>query len=60
MRTRQYIAEIVGGAGNVLTHHISLEDLHKRFEAAGISGEENVKTFLQHTTYDKDGYVYTI
>lgn len=55
MRTRKYMTEIVGGGGNVLTHHIKPQDLEKKFEAAHISDQAPVKQFLQRVTSDQEG-----
>ena len=54
MRTRKYMTEVLGGEGNVLTHHVQLEDLERKFLQAGLE-EETVKKFLQQLTYDKEG-----
>jgi len=54
MRTRRYMAEVLGGEGNVLMHHVLLEDLEKKFLQAGLE-EETVKKFLKQLTYDKEG-----
>jgi hypothetical protein len=57
MRTRKYMTEVLGGEGNVLTHHVQLEDLERKFLQAGLE-EETVKKFLQQLTYDKEGLVH--
>nr|CAH7756082.1 unnamed protein product [Callosobruchus chinensis] len=56
MRARQYMTEIVGGEGNVLSHHISPEDLEKKFEK--ISDKESLRKFLKQVTYDKHGVLH--
>ena len=54
MRTRKYMTEVLGGEGNVLMHHVHVEDLEKKFLQAGLE-EETVKKFLKQLTYDKEG-----
>lgn len=51
------MAEVVGGRGNVLTHHVRPEDLSKRFEQAHLLAEGPVKQFLDKITFDKEGLV---
>ncbi|XP_063219088.1 proline dehydrogenase 1, mitochondrial-like [Bacillus rossius redtenbacheri] len=58
MRTRQYMAEVVGGGGNVLTHHVRPEELEKKFEQACLLKEQPVKEFLDNITYDKEGVIH--
>lgn len=53
MRTRKYMTEIVGGEGNVLSHHMKPEDLEAKFSK--ISDRESLKKFLKQVTYDKQG-----
>jgi len=53
MRTRQYMAEIVGGEGNVLSHHTKPEELEQKF--AKIQDKESLRKFLTQVTYDKEG-----
>ena len=55
MRTRSYMEELVGGQGNVLTHHKTIKDLEKYYESLG--DNKNVKDFLKNVTSDKEGYV---
>ncbi|KAJ4448968.1 hypothetical protein ANN_00360 [Periplaneta americana] len=57
MRTRKYMTEVLGGEGNVLTHHVHVEDLEKKFLQAGLE-EETVKKFLKQLTYDKEGVIH--
>lgn len=57
MRTRQYMAELGGGRGNVLGHHVRREDLSKRYEQANVLTEGPVKEFLDRVTYDEQGYL---
>ncbi|XP_049824718.1 proline dehydrogenase 1, mitochondrial isoform X2 [Aethina tumida] len=56
MRTRQYMTEIMGGEGNVLSHHVTPEDLEKKFHS--ISDKESLKKFLKQITYDKQGILH--
>lgn len=56
MRTRKYMTEVLGGEGNVLMHHVHVEELEKKFLQAGLE-EETVKKFLKQLTYDKEGWV---
>ncbi|KAJ9576174.1 hypothetical protein L9F63_006996 [Diploptera punctata] len=57
MRTRKYMTEVLGGEGNVLTHHVKLEELERKFLQAGLE-EETVKKFLKQLTYDKEGVIH--
>lgn len=54
MRTRKYMEDLVGGQGNVLTHHKTIKDLEKYYESLG-SDNKNVKEFLKNVTSDKEG-----
>ncbi|ERL85019.1 hypothetical protein D910_02442 [Dendroctonus ponderosae] len=56
MRTRQYMAEIVGGEGNVLSHHTKPEELESKFEK--IQDKESLRKFLTQVTYDKEGILH--
>lgn len=56
MRARQYMTEIVGGEGNVLSHHVKVEDLEHKFEK--IQDKESLKKFLKQVTYDKHGVLH--
>nr|CAD7393144.1 unnamed protein product [Timema cristinae] len=58
MRTRQYMAEVVGGGGNVLTHHVLPEELEKKFEQAHMLKDAPVQKFLDKITYDKEGVIH--
>lgn len=53
MRARQYMTEIVGGEGNVLSHHMKHEDLEAKFDK--IKDKESLRKFLKQVTYDKQG-----
>lgn len=52
-KTRQYMREIAGGTGNVLTHHKTIKDLEQYFSSH--MDKKDVKEFLQKMTTDKDG-----
>ncbi|XP_076255299.1 proline dehydrogenase slgA isoform X2 [Rhynchophorus ferrugineus] len=56
MRTRQYMTEIVGGEGNVLSHHTKPEELEAKFEK--IQDKESLRKFLKQVTYDKEGILH--
>ncbi|XP_023030412.2 proline dehydrogenase slgA isoform X2 [Leptinotarsa decemlineata] len=56
MRARQYMTEIVGGEGNVLSHHLKHEDLEAKFEK--IQDKESLRKFLKQVTYDKQGVLH--
>jgi len=56
MRTRRYMTEVLGREGNVLMHHVHVEELEKKFLQAGLE-EETVKKFLKQLTYDNEGWV---
>lgn len=58
MRSRQYMTELVGGGGNVLTHHITRAEFEKKLEQAQFKDKENVKKFLDNLTFDEQGSVY--
>lgn len=57
-KTRQYMMEIAGGTGNVLTHHKTIKDLETYFGSMGQNKE--VKEFLKKVTQDKEGWVHLI
>ncbi|XP_054727683.1 proline dehydrogenase 1, mitochondrial isoform X3 [Anastrepha obliqua] len=56
MRTRQYMEDLVGGQGNVLTHHKTIKDLEKYYSSFGDS--KNVQDFLKNVTSDKEGILH--
>ncbi|KAH8286657.1 hypothetical protein KR018_005005 [Drosophila ironensis] len=56
MRTRMYMEEMVGGQGNVLTHHKTIKDLEKYYATLG--DNKNVKEFLKNVTSDKEGILH--
>ncbi|XP_067638840.1 proline dehydrogenase 1, mitochondrial isoform X1 [Eurosta solidaginis] len=56
MRTRKYMEDLVGGQGNVLTHHKTINDLEKYYSSLG--DNKNVKDFLKNVTSDKEGILH--
>ncbi|KAH8244112.1 hypothetical protein KR038_007871 [Drosophila bunnanda] len=56
MRTRKYMEAMVGGEGNVLTHHKTIKDLEKYY--ASLGDNKNVKEFLKNVTSDKEGILH--
>lgn len=46
--------DLVGGEGNVLTHHKTIQDLETYYAGAGMDQEE-VRKFLKNVTSDTDG-----
>lgn len=56
MQARNYMMDIAGAKGNVLTHHKTIEDLQKYF--AGLGNNPEVQTFLKNITSDKKGFVF--
>lgn len=56
IRARKYMTELVGGEGNVLTHHLSVEDLEKKLSK--IQDQESVKKFLTQVTADQKGIMH--
>ncbi|XP_043510097.1 proline dehydrogenase 1, mitochondrial [Frieseomelitta varia] len=58
MRARQYMSDVVGGEGAVLTHHAKPDDFMKKFEEAQIKDEAPVKKFLQKIQSDKEGVIH--
>ncbi|BFG01985.1 proline dehydrogenase 1 mitochondrial [Drosophila madeirensis] len=56
MRTRQYMEDLMGGQGNVLTHHKTIKDLEKYYATLG--DNKNVQDFLKNVTSDKEGILH--
>lgn len=52
MRARTVASEIMGGKGNVIGQHLTLEELEKRLFEGGI---KDTKTFLEKVTKDSEG-----
>ncbi|KAJ6634820.1 Proline dehydrogenase 1, mitochondrial [Pseudolycoriella hygida] len=55
-RTRQYMMELVGGQGNVMTHHKTIKDLEQYYSSMG--DNKDVKEFLKNITSDKEGILH--
>ncbi|XP_013167757.1 PREDICTED: proline dehydrogenase 1, mitochondrial isoform X2 [Papilio xuthus] len=56
MRARNYMQQIAGGTGNVLTHHKTIEDFQRYFGDHGNKPE--VQEFMRKITSDKEGIVH--
>ncbi|XP_068157303.1 proline dehydrogenase 1, mitochondrial isoform X1 [Drosophila tropicalis] len=56
MRTRKYMEDLVGGQGNVLTHHKTIKDLEKYY--ASVGDNKDVQEFLKNVTSDKEGILH--
>ncbi|XP_030568740.1 proline dehydrogenase 1, mitochondrial isoform X3 [Drosophila novamexicana] len=56
MRTRKYMEALVGGEGNVLTHHKTIKDLEKYY--ASVGDNKDVQQFLRNVTSDKEGILH--
>ncbi len=52
-KTRQYMIDLAGGTGNVLTHHKTIKDLEKYL--GGMGQNREVKEFLMKVTSDREG-----
>lgn len=52
MRARTVASEIMGGKGNVIGQHLTLEELSKRLSEAGI---KDTNKFLKKVTRDSKG-----
>lgn len=50
--------EMVGGQGNVMTHHKTIKDLEQYYSTMG--DNKDVQDFLKNITSDKEGYVKNI
>lgn len=57
MRTRRYMAELVGGEGNVLKHHVKPQELEKKLEAAHVSNKD-AQEFMKQLTSDQEGWAF--
>lgn len=53
LRTRQYMMDMVGGKGNVMSHHKTIKDLEQYYSS--VSDHKDVKEFLKNITSDKEG-----
>ncbi|CAG4968185.1 unnamed protein product [Parnassius apollo] len=56
MRARNYMQQIAGGTGNVLTHHKTIEDFQRYF--GDLSAKPEVQEFMRKITSDKEGIVH--
>ncbi|CAH0595511.1 unnamed protein product [Chrysodeixis includens] len=56
MRARNYMQQIGGGTGNVLTHHKTIEDFQRYF--GDHSSKPQVQEFMKKITSDKEGIVH--
>lgn len=56
MRARNYMQQIAGGTGNVLTHHKTIEDFQRYF--GDHSSKPEVQEFMKKITSDKEGIVH--
>ncbi|KAF9799124.1 hypothetical protein SFRURICE_006175 [Spodoptera frugiperda] len=56
MRARNYMQQIGGGTGNVLTHHKTIEDFQRYF--GDHSSKPEVQEFMKKITSDKEGIVH--
>lgn len=53
MKARKYMTEIFGAEGNVLSHHMTIQDLERKLSK--IQDQESVKKFLKQITADQQG-----
>lgn len=53
MKTRNYMENMVGGHGNVMSHNKTIEDLRKYYSKLG--DNKDVNEFLNNVTSDKQG-----
>lgn len=49
------MTEMVGGEGNVLSHHMTRQDLEEKIRAAKITDQVSVQKFLDNLTSDSKG-----
>nr|XP_008196158.1 PREDICTED: proline dehydrogenase 1, mitochondrial isoform X3 [Tribolium castaneum] len=56
MKARKYMTEIVGGEGNVLSHHMTIQDLERKLSK--MKDQESVKKFLSQITADEKGILH--
>ncbi|KAG6462977.1 hypothetical protein O3G_MSEX013576 [Manduca sexta] len=56
MRARNYMQQIAGGTGNVLTHHKTIEDFQRYF--GDHKNKPEVQEFMKKITSDKEGIVH--
>lgn len=53
METRAYMKDMVGGHGNVMSHHKTIKDLEQYYRSMG--DNKDVEKFLKNVTSDKEG-----
>ncbi|GJQ79910.1 hypothetical protein Trydic_g18354 [Trypoxylus dichotomus] len=58
MRCRKYMTEMVGGEGNVLSHHMTRQELEEKIRAAKITDQVSVQKFLDNLTSDSKGILH--
>lgn len=56
MQARNYMMELAGDTGNVLTHHKTIQDLERYLSK--VTDKNEVKKFLEKVTSDKDGILH--
>lgn len=54
MHARNYMMDMVGGEGNVLSHHKTIEDLEHYYQNK-IGHNEEIQEFLKNVTSDNEG-----
>lgn len=54
MQARDYMKQLAGTHGNVLTHHKTLSDLERYL--SNFSDKKEVQAFLDKIQHDKDGW----
>lgn len=56
MQARDYMKELAGDTGNVLTHHKTIQDLERYLSK--VTDKNEVKKFLDKVTSDEDGILH--
>lgn len=56
MKTRNYMMDMVGGQGNVMSHHKTIKDLEQYYKST-MGDNKEVQEFLKNVTSDKEGLV---
>ncbi|KAK9496677.1 hypothetical protein O3M35_013074 [Rhynocoris fuscipes] len=56
-RARKFAAHITGNGGTIISQHLTMEELVKNLENAGVKDTEQ---FLKHVIKDKDGVLHLI
>lgn len=57
-RARNYVNQMLGGDGNVLSHHMTRSELEKRIADAKFTDQAAVKQFLDRVTSDAKGILH--